>query len=213
VVHQEHGRAQPDHHDPAGRAENLDALRRLREPVAGRAGGERPGAVREQRDEREDEPEQKDLQGDAAGGVVHEEGEHRDHEDDRLGVRDADSEPLPDRAPGAAPGQWGRDGIRLLPAMPDGLDAEEDDVGGAEELDDREGHDRLLEQRAEAEGDQHRDHDGAEDVADDAQEPADPAERERAADREEHARPGDDDERDRRQCEGEEVGRGDHREC
>ena len=92
-----------------------------------------------------------------------------------------------------------------LPAAPDGLDAEVDQVRRADELEHVEDHDRLLDDHAEAERDQDHDRQQAEGVAGDARERDAAAVGEGAADHEDHAGAGDDDEDQGGEAEGEDL--------
>ena len=96
----------------------------------------------------------------------------------------------------------------LAPA--DRFDTEIDEVRRADELEHVEDHDRLLDDDAEPERDEHDDDDQPERVAGDAGQRDPAAVGERAADHEDDARPGDRDEDQRRDAEAEQLVDGDH---
>ena len=89
--------------------------------------------------------------------------------------------------------------------MPDGFDAEVDEVRSAQELEHVEDRDRLLHDHSQPEGDQDHDRQQAEGVAGDARERDAATVGERAADHEDHAGAGDDDEDEGREAEGEDL--------
>src|SRR4029453_9809992 len=128
------------------------------------------------------------------GVEVHELRQDRDEERDGLRVGDAHDEPLGELAPVRAGWCVAVDGGRGIRSMSDRLDAEVHEVERAGELDDREDHDRLGDERADPERDRRDEGHHAERVADDAEQAAQAPERERPPDHEQHARTGDDDE-------------------
>lgn len=93
----------------------------------------------------------------------------------------------------------------VVVSMTEGLDAEIDEVGRADELDDCEGDDRFGDDEAHAEAYEGDGGEHAEGVAEHTQEAALAAKGERTSDHEEHARTGDDYERKRREGEGPDV--------
>ena len=154
-------------------------------------------------------PSSASCSGMAPAPVVDELREHRDEERDRLRVGDADDEAL-EQQPEGRPRR--RRGIRHRPrlAVADRLDAEEDQVRRSDDLDDREHHDGLRDERPDAERDRGDGGQHPERVAEHAEQAAAAAERDGAAEHEQHARAGKDDEQHRRESEGEQVGPRDH---
>jgi hypothetical protein len=187
--------------DPAGRAG---------EPLARRSGDERPDAVAHERNPDEDRAESRELEGDAAPRVGHELGEHRHEKDDRLGIGDAHDEALGEHSTGVPRAAHQRAVLRHIVAVTDRLDAEEHQVERARDLDGGEERERLLNDHSDPEGDGSGDHEGPGRVARDAQQAADPAEGERPADHEEHARSGDEHEAECGEREREDIAGGDH---
>jgi hypothetical protein len=143
-----------------------------------------------------------------AGRGIDELGQDGEEEDGGLGVGDADHEAVGKDAAGPGRRRRSREGVGQRAPVADRLHAEEDQVGGADQLPHGEQLDRALDQGADPE----RDGDDLEitagGVAGDRQEGAAPADDQRAADREQDARARHGDQHQRGQREGEEaVGR------
>ena len=125
------------------------------EPVSGGAGDDSPEAVRDQRRGDGDHAEDEQLRRDRTAGGIHELWQDRREEHDALRVGDADDEPVGEDPPAPARYrrvvQQRRDGT----PVPNGLYSEVDEVGGSDELEDRECSKGSLDDRADAQ--RHRD--------------------------------------------------------
>jgi hypothetical protein len=106
---------------------------------------------------------------------------------------------------------FGAEGFGQRAAVPDRLGAENYQVGRAGQFEHREQQDGSLDERADAERHRYYLRERAHGVAGYGGYPRDAAERDRAADREQHARPGNGDQHERGDREREQMGGGQHR--
>jgi hypothetical protein len=137
-------------------------------------------------------------------------GQHRDEEDQQLGVADTDEEALAEH-PDRRSARGVRDRVdRAVFAVPDRLDAQIHDVERADELDDGEQHDGLGDDEPKAKRDRGDDREDRQRVSEHAQHAGPAAERDGASDGEQHTRAGDDDDRERGEGERTQGGHGGH---
>ena len=146
--------AEADHHDAAGDAHPLEAARRRREGVAGRAGGHRPHAVADQGDHDQDEPEHEHLQRRPVAAVAIDELREDGGEEDRSpwGCRRRRGSPRRTAGAAAAGRVAASSTPAQRPAAADRLHAEVHEVGRAGELEDGEHDGRALDDGAEPDG-------------------------------------------------------------
>jgi hypothetical protein len=154
--------------------------------------------------------EQQHLQRDVTRGRVDELRQHGGEENDRLRIAHPDHEAVPQHRAYALLARFGVESGAQRAAVPDRLHAQEDQVDGAGQLDDGEHGHRALHHRPDAQ--RHR-----RDLCVDADlaaqgggYPGRPAQHEGAADHEEHVRPGNHDQHERHQREGEQMAGGKH---
>ncbi len=203
-------RADSDHHQPPGSADEFQPPRRPPEPGPRRPGYECPAAVGQQRDRGEDGSEQQHLLRNLTGLAVDELRQYGGEEDDRLRVSDADHEPVGHDPGDALVLDPRSEHLSELLPVPDRLNSQEDEVRRAAQLDDREDHDRSLDERADPERDGHHLDIHAEGVTGHGGYPRHPPERERPAHGEQHARPRHHDQGKGGERKGEEVRCGKH---
>ena len=198
-----------DHRQAAGPADQRVPARRPGEPGADRARGQAPGDVGDQPHAHGDQGEQQHLRRNVPRSVD-ELGQDRAEQDERLRVGHADDEPVTQRAPAVARARRRRQRRRERVPVPDRLDAEEDQVERAGQLDEEEHFGGTLQQRAEPDRHARGHHVVAHGVPGRGCERGAAPVRKRAADHEQHSRTWDDDDDERREREADQVPRRDH---